>query len=409
MHTPWMPLSPAQHPWLLTSGLQRIFAAVKNAGGEVRYVGGCVRDAVMGLPVADIDLACTLPPEQTDAAIRAAGLKTAPTGIAHGTITAIAGHKGYEITTLRRDIETDGRRAKVAFTDDWQADAARRDFTMNALYAAADGTVHDYVGGADDIAARRVRFIGNAEDRIREDVLRILRFFRFHARFGEGPADAEGLAACAALAPGMKQLSAERVWREISRLLAAANPAPAWRLMIDHGILPHVLPEAAHSARLEKLVAAERKTGAQGLALTRLAALLPPEAAAPVAQKLKMSNRDTELLKTLAKLPAKLHGRLDPLPFRQALYRHGAEACREAALLLAADEPADIDPALALAAEWQKPVLPVHGEDLLKLGLKPGPEIGALLRKLEDWWQSRDFRPTRDECLAEAGRLGGIT
>ncbi len=401
-------LDPNQNPWMRVDGLRRIFDATKAAGGEVRFVGGCVRDALLGRAVGDIDLAANLPPEKISEILQKAGLKIAPTGIEHGTVTAVADHKGYEITTLRRDVETYGRKAKVEFTDDWQADAARRDFTMNALYADESGKIYDYFSGREDLARRHVRFIGKAEDRIKEDVLRILRFFRFTAWYGQGPADAEGLAACAALANLLPQLSVERVWREVSKLLGADDPAPSWRSMIEQKILPHFLPEASDIARLENLIAAEKKFDMRAPALARLATLLPQDEsqAAQVAQKLKMANREAEQIKLLAVLPGRLRGKLDPIPFRRVLYEYGAEACQPAVLLLAAnDKAADIAPALAAAAEWQKPVFPIQGADLIKLGMNPGPNMGEVLRAVEEWWIAADFRPAREECLAEAKRL----
>ncbi len=392
-------------------GVQRIFDVIKNGGGDVRFVGGAVRDALLGKKVGDVDLASTLSPERTTQLLTAAGLKIVPTGIEHGTITAVADHKGYEITTLRRDVETDGRRAKVEFTDDWQADAARRDFTMNAIYADDAGALYDYFGGRDDLAAGRVRFIGNAEDRIKEDILRILRFFRFHAWFGRGAADAEGLKACHALANLLPQLSTERVWREIYKLLAAENPAPAWRLIIEQKILPHFLPEAAGIARLENLLAAEQKFEVTVSSLARLASLLPAkeETAMQVAATLKMARRETYQLRLLAIVPHLLSGKLDPIPFRRALYEYGADICREAALLLAADDMGvDLEPAFAVAADWQQPTFPLQGEDILKLGIMPGPKVGEILHAVEDWWIAQDFRPAQAECLAEAKRLANI-
>jgi len=339
--------------------------------------------------------------------LQAAGIKVAPTGLDHGTVTAIADGKGFEITTLRRDVETDGRRAKVEFTDDWQADAARRDFTMNAIYAEADGTLHDYFGGRDDLAKGYVRFIGKPDDRIKEDVLRILRFFRFYAWFGDGSADTDGLKACREQAGLLPHLSIERVWREVHKWLGAVDPGPSWRLAIEQAVLPRILPEADNVGRLEHLIAAEIKFDTRASPIARLAALLPQKAeiAGRVARKLKMSNKDAEQLNLLAVVPGLLIGKLDPLPFRHALYNYGAEICRNAALLRASDDrAAELEPALSEAADWKKPAFPVSGDDLQKLGQKPGPEMGETLRAVEDWWIARDFRPTRDECLEEAKR-----
>jgi poly(A) polymerase len=378
---------------------------VRQGGGEVRVVGGAVRDTLLGRAVHEIDLAATLPPEETVTLLTKAGIKSAPTGIEFGTITAVIDGRGYEITTLRHDVETDGRHAKVAFTDDWQGDAARRDFTMNALYADADGKLYDYFNGQDDLAAGHVRFIGEAVARIREDVLRILRFFRFYAWFGRGAIDAEGLSACRELASLIPQLSVERVWREIVKLLAADNPAPSWRLMLEAKILTVVLPEASDITRLESLLAVEKKYEATASSVRRLAALLPADSAASaaIAQKLKLSKREASKLAQLAQAPELLNGKLAPHPFRRALYEHGIEDTRDAALLLAASHPElDLEPALATAAAWENPRFPLQGQDLLKLGMTPGPAIGVLLRKLEDEWIAADFRPSREDCLAMA-------
>lgn len=394
-----------QHTWLHSEALRHLYDAIAAAGGEARVVGGAVRDALLGRAVGDIDLATNLPPEKVTAALKAAGIKTVPTGLDHGTLTAVMDHKGYEITTLRRDMETDGRRAKVIFTDNWREDALRRDFTFNALYVDAQGTIYDYGDGQKDLAAGRVRFIGKASERIKEDVLRILRFFRFNAWFGQGAPDAEGLTACRELASLLPQLSVERVWREIIKLLAAPNPAPTWQLMLDHFILPQLIPEADRLDRLQALINVEARYEMSPSALVRFASLLPSsvEAARQVSQHLKLSNREADKLRVLAVLPALLHGKLDPIPLRHVLYTYGTEDVRDAALLFAAENSGvDLDPALTLIADWQKPTFPLQGSDLLKLGFAPGPQMGVVLRALEDWWIARDFRPTRTECLDEA-------
>jgi poly(A) polymerase len=393
--------------WLRSESVSRIMDALRGGGGEARVVGGAVRDALLGRKVGDIDLAATLPPEKTSALLTEAGIKVVPTGIEHGTITAVIDGKGYEITTLRKDVETDGRRAKVAFTDDWQSDAARRDFTINALYADANGKIYDYFGGREDLAKGHVRFIGDAGARIREDVLRILRFFRFYVWFGQGAIDAEGMEACRALAGLIPQLSVERVWREIVKLLGADNPLSGWRSMLEARVLAGILPEASDSARLGSLLAVEKKYDAAPSPLRRLAALLPSDEVTAVAiiQRLKLSKREAGKLLRLASLPALLAGKLDPIPFRRALYEFGIEDTSDAALLLAAEHPAlDLEPALAAAAAWDNPVFPLQGQDLLKLGLAAGPAMGLLLRALEEEWVAADFKPSREECLASAKR-----
>ncbi len=388
-------------------GLRRLMEAIKAGGGEARFVGGCVRDALSGRAVRDVDLAVDLPPEKTAEILAGAGLKVVPTGIAHGTVTAVADHKGYEITTLRRDVETDGRRAKVVFTDDWQADAARRDFTFNALYADDRGKIFDYFEGQADLARGHVRFIGQARDRIREDVLRILRFFRFHAWFGLGPPDEAGLVACQELSHLLPQLSAERVWREISKLLAAQNPLPAWQIMQGQGILVHVLPEATEVARLERLLTVTHEYDAQTSSLVRLAALLKPEASAvAVAQRLRLSNKEAGRLEALRALPVRLRESLEAKSLRRVLYASGAAEVRDALCLLGAQEPGlDLQEALAEIGRWEKPLFPVQGSDILKLGVAAGPAVGERLRAVEAWWVEQDFRPVRAECLARAKSL----
>jgi poly(A) polymerase len=380
---------------------------IKAGGGEVRFVGGCVRDALLDLPVGEVDLAVNLPPDKVSALLTQAGFKVVPTGIDHGTVTAVIDRKGYEITTLRRDVETDGRRAKVAFTDDWKADAARRDFTFNALYADADGKIYDYFDGRADLVARHVRFIGDPYARIREDALRILRFFRFYAWFGRGEVDPDALKACRDLVRSILQLSAERIWREVSKLLNAVNPLSAWSLMKEQGILDYFLPEAGDLKHLDALLVAEKKYEISPSPLLRLAALLPKDGAVAtqLAQRLKLSRLEAEKMQTLIVLPDRLKSRLDPVPLRRVLYEHGAERVRDAALLLRADELGiDLEPVLAEAALWEKPVFPLQGNDILKLGLMPGPEVGAILRAVEEWWIGQDFRPDRAECLDEAKR-----
>lgn len=397
-------LDPTLHPWMAAEGVTAILAAIAGAGGTARFVGGAVRDALLGRVVGDVDMAVTLPPEAVTAALVAAGIKVVPTGIAHGTVTAVVAGRGYEITTLRHDVETDGRRAKVAFTDDWQADAARRDFTFNALYADTDGLIHDYCGGRDDLAAGRVRFIGEAEARIREDVLRILRFFRFHAWFGRGSADAAGVEACARLAGLLPQLSAERVWREIGKLLLAPDPLPALRLMQDCGALGAVLPEVTELGRLQRLVAVEEGSGGAD-AVRRLAAVIVgEESAEAVAVRLKMVRRDAARLQVLATLPERLRGNCDALALRQAMYDWGGAAVRDGLLLLAAAEPFNLGAALAVVETWESPRLPVQGADVVALGVDAGPRVGEILQSVEDWWREQDFRPEREACLAAVRR-----
>ena len=373
--------------WLAGDGAQRILVALDAAAGSTRLVGGCVRDAVLGLPVADVDLATQLTPAEVMARLEAAGLRAVPTGIAHGTVTAVAPGLSIEVTTLRRDVATDGRHAQVTFTDDWRADAARRDFTINALYAhAVSREIYDYFDGFDDLAARRVRFIGAPLQRIAEDHLRILRFFRFYARFGAGPPDAEGLVACAARANDLMALSRERVQGELSKLLAVADPGPAVTAMFDAGIFVPVLPEARRGG-LARLVTAEVAAGLPRHWLRRLAALLPLEAALldGVATRLRLSNAERKRLVAMAGVSS---GDLQALA-----YRDGPAAVADR-LLLRGEAAA----AAAIAA-WQQPALPVSGRDLVALGVPPGPEISRKLTAFEAAWVAAGF-PSDSQVVA---------
>jgi len=393
-------LSPTQQTQILPPPVQRLMKALHEAGGEARVVGGAVRDVLLGRKVGDIDLAANLPPEQVMEILAQHKIKTVPTGLAHGTITAVVDHVGYEITTLRRDVETDGRHARVAFTDDWREDAARRDFTFNALYADSAGQLYDYFDGMKDAQAGHVRFIGEAQARIREDVLRILRFFRFYAWFGKEAADVEGLAACRELAALIPRLSVERIAREVIKLLAAENPVPSWRLMSDSGVTPYFLVEATNLMRLQALVDNEKQYDEPPLALARLAALLPQDevVALSVAKRLKLSKRESEKLCVLAKLPTLMRDH----PLRRLLYHYGAENCC-AALFLHGENMAQ---ALGTLAAWENPVFPIKGEDIVKQGIPASPRIGDILRAVEEWWIAGDFRAGREACLAQAHEHG---
>ena len=275
-------------PWMTEPATRRLFAALEQAGIAARFVGGCVRDALLGEEIGDIDIATPARPEELIAALDQAGIKTVPTGIAHGTVTALVPPRHYEITTLRRDVETYGRRAKVAFDADWVEDASRRDFTINAIYLEPDGAIHDPAGGVADLKARRVRFVGDATRRIAEDVLRLLRYYRFEARFGTGKGDPAARAACRDAAPLLPKLSAERVAGELLRLLSVVDPVPALRMMQEDGVLAAILPEATRRDRLATLIKIERTPDP----LRRLAALIDVDAAgaAALADRLRLSN-----------------------------------------------------------------------------------------------------------------------
>ena len=385
-------------PWMSDRSVRRLLDALVKGGIAARFVGGCVRNTVLGRPVDDIDIAVDKPPETVMRTLEAADLKVVPTGLRHGTVTAIVEGRPFELTTLRRDLETDGRRAVVAFTDDWRADAERRDFTFNALYADPDGTLWDPFDGRADLLAGRVRFIGDPDQRIAEDRLRVLRFFRFHAWFGKPPLDSAGFDACRRNAGTLSALSAERVTKELLRLLAAPAPADALAAMAEAGALDHWLPEYAGAARLKALVAREEAPDP----LRRLAAIVSPSAATAVARRLKLSTQDSLRLQLM--LEPAVPG--DPENRRAALYRLGTSLFVDRVLL---EGPGDWQAALALARRWTPPELPISGADALALGLKPGPRVGALLEAVERWWIAGDFSADRAACLAELERLARTT
>lgn len=383
-----------QADWMARTDLAALFAALGPGNG--RYVGGAVRDTLLGLPVKDIDVATPLPPAEVMARLKAAGIKSVPTGIEHGTVTAVLPGGPVEITTLRHDVSTDGRRATVAFAQDWREDAARRDFTINALYAdPASGAVFDWFGGLADLAARRVRFIGDARQRIREDHLRILRYFRFQARFGSQPADPEAESACAELAATLKGLSRERVGMELLNLLGLPDPAPTVARMAQLGVLAVILPEADPAA-LAALVGEEQRQQVPGEALRRLAALLPPDVplAEQVASRFRLSGAQKRRLALAAGRCA------PPLPgegSRTLAYRLGIEAAFDRLLLTGQD--------IAPLIGWPIPTFPLKGGEIVARGVKAGPEVARILRAVEARWVAEGFpdavrvRQMLDEAL----------
>jgi poly(A) polymerase len=376
--------------WLTAPATRAVMAALAAAGGPdcARFVGGCVRNALIGAPIDDIDIATTLTPDAVVAGLKAAGLRSVPTGIEHGTVTAISEHQPFEITSLRRDVSTDGRRATVAFTTDWREDAGRRDFRLNALYADADGDILDPTGqGYDDAMAGRIVFVGEPEGRIREDYLRILRFYRFYAWYGRGAPDAAAVAACAALAEGVEQLSAERVSKELLKLLAAPDPRPAVRLMDPAGVLGRVLSGPADLALFEAMVELS------GDAVLRLSALLPadPARVAEIARGLRLSNAQRDRL--VEAVSGEATTGLTDAQARALIYRDGRQAFEDRIMRAwaAGGQAEDAQRLLALAQKWTRPSLPVGGRDLARLGLKPGPETGRVLKAFEDGWVADDF------------------
>jgi len=375
--------------WLATPGGARLVAALDIARGATKLVGGAVRDPLLGAAASDIDFATRFTPAETIARLEADGIKAVPTGIAHGTVTAVADGLVAEVTTLRRDVATDGRRATVAFTGDWRADAARRDFTINALYAdPLTGRIDDFFGGLDDLAAGRVRFIGVPEARIAEDHLRILRFFRFHARFGRGDADAAGLDACVARANDLMALSRERVRDEVLKLLGLPDPVATVAVMVGQGIFAPVLPEIA-SERVPLLAAVCEAEAVGGFAphpLRRLAALLPADAAVldRVATRLRLSNAERKrLVLTAAR----------GVPIAEVAYRDGIDSAVDRALLSG-------DSALrAFVGDWTQPRFPLSGRDVLARGVAPGPAVSRLLGEAERAWIAAGFPADADAIL----------
>lgn len=397
--------------WLADASLQSILAILSADGEEARIVGGPVRNALLGLPVTDIDIATTCRPDETIRRIEAAGLKAVPTGVEHGTVTVVAEGRPFEVTTLREDIETDGRHAKVRFGKDWAADSKRRDFTINALYATATGEVIDLVGGAADIRTQTLRFIGEAEDRIREDYLRILRFFRFFAWYGRGRPDADGLRAVTRLKEGLSRLSPERVWNELRKLLSAEDPSRALLWMRQCGVLTAVLPESERWGidTIHPLTMAEAELGWQADPLLRLMAIVPPDAArlTELSRRLRLSNAERDRLVAFAQaepvtaeesdgsLRARLYfgdrqAIIDRLRLALATARGKPDALSEAARLSAQ---------LSMAERFQAPPMPVTGDDLMAAGIRKGPELGQTLDRLRRAFVESGFTLPREKLL----------
>ncbi|ESY99660.1 CCA tRNA nucleotidyltransferase [Mesorhizobium sp. LNHC209A00] len=404
--------------WLFDKHLRRLLGALTEGGEEARIAGGAVRNVLMGQPVTDIDIATSCLPRETIRRAEAEGFKAVPTGIEHGTITVVADGKPYEITTLRADVETDGRRAKVSFGRDWKLDAERRDFTINALYAEADGRVVDLVGGIADIEAHRLRFIGDPEARIREDYLRILRFFRFFAWYGEGRPDAEGLKACARLKEGLAQLSAERIWSELKKLLSAPDPSRALLWMRQAGVLTAALSESEKWGidAIHGLTRAEKDLGWVVDPMLRLEAMVPPDTARmkALAERLKFSTAEADRLRhwsmatavepktTEGELAKRLYrgdrqGFVDRLRLALAAARVRAVEDNEALL-----EAGGFSRLLSFVLKWKKPEFPLRGADLTALGATPGPKLGEILKNLEAEWVDASFTPDRDALIKRA-------
>lgn len=409
-------VSIAQAPWLGDAGLQKLLSVLSAGGEEARVAGGAVRNALLGEAVTDVDIATTNLPDAVIARAESAGFKTVPTGVEHGTITVIADGTAYEVTTLRADIETDGRHARVAFGRDWKRDAERRDFTINGMYAEADGRVIDLVGGLADLQSSTLRFIGDADERIKEDYLRILRFFRFFAWYGAGRPDADGIKASARLKSGLDGLSAERVWSELRRLLSAPDPSRALLWMRQTGVLTRVLPESEKWGidAVPGLVDAESVEGWKPDPLLRLAAIVPPDAKrlAGMAERLKLSNAEAERLQAWANAasPAAECGEAE---LARMAYRGKAGGLTDRMRLSLAGAQAKSDARtaaryrrlLAFLAAWEKPAMPVTGNDLLAAGLMPGKPLGTILKSLENEWVESNFSLNRDALLKRAAEI----
>ncbi len=408
--------SVAGETWFQDTALQRVMTLLNSDGGEARVAGGAVRNALMGLAVADVDIATTLRPEVVVDRAKAAGIKAVPTGIEHGTVTLVVDGRGFEVTTLRRDIETNGRHAVVEFGTDWKADAERRDLTINALYADDKGEVIDLVEGLKDIESRTVRFIGDASQRIAEDHLRILRFFRFFAYYGSGRPDADGLRACARAKDKLSSLSAERVWTETKKLLGAPDPSRALLWMRQSRVLTEILPETEKWGidGIHGLVASEKALGWEVDPLLRLSAMVPPDGQRleALAKRLRLSNADALKLERWASTPG-LPDEVTDVGFIRLLYRHGKEgmifrlklalsSARSAAEgdALAMRRSARLSQLLSMADNYGKPTFPLSGADVVAAGVPAGKRVGVILKELEEFWISRNFNPERPELAA---------
>ncbi len=403
----------ASADWFAWPETKKLFGVLAGKGIETRAVGGAVRNTLLGRPVKEVDFASTATPEQVTELAERASLKVVPTGIDHGTVTVIVGKRPFEVTTLRRDVETFGRRAKVAYTDDWAIDAGRRDFTMNALYVSADGALHDPLGGYGEIAEHRVRFIGDAVERIREDYLRILRFFRFNAAYGTAPYDGKGIAACVRERDGLEQLSAERVGAELMVLLAAPGAGDALTAMYDYGLLVSLLASAPLLADFQHLAALEEAIGAAPDPVLRLGVLvvMVPEDAERLGRRFRLPNADVKRLDAIGSNRDLSAGSSEEAA-KAALYRLGNGGYRDRVLTAWArsgDGPDDPRwrQLVELPDRWKVPEFPVKGADLIALGFSKGPRLGKALKAIEDKWIAGGFVGDRAGSLEAARKILG--
>jgi poly(A) polymerase len=384
-------------PWLTSGPTARVLELLNGDGEEARVVGGAVRNALLQVPTGDIDIATTAPPAEVIRRAKAAGIKSVPTGIEHGTVTLVVDKQPFEVTTLREDIETFGRKAKVAFGRDWVRDALRRDFTINGLSVDADGVVHDHVGGLDDIAAKRVRFIGDPDTRIAEDYLRILRFFRIHAAYGSGEPDRAGYFACIRARENLRTLSAERVRMEMLKLMVAQGVAGAVTAMAEGGLLLPVFGGVAYTGPFNAMIAAERLLGMKADAVRRLGALAVAvtEDARRVATRLRLTNAETKALDSMGHRWWRLAG-MDEATARRRLYRLGEDRYRDRLMLAWARAGRDPDSAhwrqlATLPERWSAPKFPLKAADFIARGIAEGPTLGQVLALAEDAWLAADF------------------
>ena len=384
-------------PWLSSGPAVRVLGLLNADGEEARVVGGAVRNALLGVPIGDIDIATTAEPNEVVRRAKVAGIKSVPTGIEHGTVTLVADGQPFEVTTLREDTETFGRKAKVAFGRDWVGDAHRRDFTINALSVGLDGVVHDYVGGLADIAERRVRFIGDPRQRIEEDYLRILRFFRIHAAFGTGEVDREGYLACISSLPGLASLSAERVRMEVLKLLVADGAVGAVMAMADGGFLQTIFGGVAYTGPFAAMIAGEQDLGLDADAIRRLAALAVAvtEDARRLATRLRLSNAEAKRLDSMGHRWWRLAD-MDEALAKRRLYRLGEAAYRDRLLLAWARVGGNTDPLswrehASLPQRWSAPKFPLKASDFIARGVAEGPALGHVIALAEDAWLAADF------------------
>jgi len=396
----------SQQAWMVAEETVKVMEALHMDGGSARFVGGCVRNALANRKVLDIDIATPLLPEQVIERLEAKKIKHVPTGLLHGTVTAVVDSKPFEITTLRKDINSRGRHADVLFTDDWETDAARRDFTINAMYSTTAGEVFDFYGGTEDLRLGRVVFVGTAEERIKEDILRILRFFRFYAHFGQGEPDKTALAACAKYAYRIPTLSAERIRQETLKLLESDRCAIAWRALLQDGIATHFLPEATNISALETMLRLEREWHDHSPVMLRLAALLDvtPEGLKAVAEGLRLSNDQARYLFALLNPKGSVTSASTLADIRRLVWRQGTDIARSLILFTAArgagpQHYAQYREHYQAATTFRPPRFPLTGTDVMQAGVRAGPDVGAALKALENWWLAEDFRPGRTESL----------